>query len=391
MPNALAEARGVFITDELASRPVRRPDHRREKEAFRWLLAELAEAPEKILPEFVSTAMDLMRGSSAGISLFEAEPAPGVFRWHHLHGVLAKFENATTPRHHSPCGVTLDKNAPVLAAHPERVYEWIAEAGIVVPEVLLVPLYIGASEPFGTLWVVGDRAGHFSQEDARLARELADFIGTALRIVETENHLVEALHQQELLAREMSHRVKNVFALTQSLIALSAKSAKTPDALARALSGRISAVAAAHELVRQDEGVTASTSVQGLVEAVLQPYDDESSSITISGPRVACGRTAANGLVLVLHELATNAVKYGALSTSSGRLAVTWQVEDEALVIGWQEDGGSAIISEPLEPGFGTTLIERTLAGQFSGTFERTWFPGGVSCTLTLPLATLIG
>jgi two-component sensor histidine kinase len=390
MPNAIAAARGVFITDELARRPVRRRDHRREKEAFRWLLAELAEAPEKILPDFVSTAMDLLRGSSAGISLFEADPEPGVFRWQHLHGVLAQFENSTTPRHHSPCGVTLDRNAPVLAAHPERVYEWIADAGIIVPEVLLVPLYIGTNQPFGTLWVVGDHAGHFCQGDVCLARELADFISAALRIIGTEDHLVEALHQQELLAREMGHRVKNVFALTQSLIRLSAKSAKSPDELAEALSGRLAAVAAAHELVRHDEA-TVSTSIRDLVTAVVRPYEEmDGSKIEISGPRVFCGRAAANGLVLVLHELATNAVKYGALATRAGHLAVTWEVIGEALVIDWHENGSPTFVVEPSSTGFGTKLIERTITGQFTGTFERKWLPGGASCTLTLPLRKLI-
>ena len=77
-----------------------------------------------------------------------------MFRWRYLRGLLAPFEGATTPRNFSPCGITLDRNAPVLSARPERVYNWIADANISVPEVLLVPLYLGGTTPLGTLWIV---------------------------------------------------------------------------------------------------------------------------------------------------------------------------------------------------------------------------------------------
>ncbi|MCX7355881.1 MAG: hypothetical protein NTY59_13835 [Alphaproteobacteria bacterium] len=112
----------------------------------------MADHPEEVLPRFVDLAMEITGGISAGLSLYEENPAPGVFRWRYLRGVLAPFENATTPRNFSPCGITLDRNGPVLSLHPERVYDWISNADIVVPEVLLVPLYLGGKEPLGTLW-----------------------------------------------------------------------------------------------------------------------------------------------------------------------------------------------------------------------------------------------
>ena len=126
--NDCAELQGIFITDELAHRHAQPPDYKREKDALRELLGQMASEPEYVLPRFVSLAMELTGGSSAGISLLEPEPAPGHFRWRYLHGVLAPFENATTPRNDSPCGVTLDRSAPVLVEHPERVYDWIAKA-----------------------------------------------------------------------------------------------------------------------------------------------------------------------------------------------------------------------------------------------------------------------
>lgn len=391
MTNAAA-VQGVFITEELYRRAARPPDYKREKDALRDLLAQMAAAPEYVLPRFVSLAMELTGGSSAGISVFEPDPAPGVFRWRHLQGVLATFEKATTPRNHSPCGVTLDRNAPVLAAHPEVAYEWIAEAGITVPEVLLVPLNIGADRPFGTLWVVADEPGHFKAEDARLTGELADFIGTALRMLEAEAQVREALRQQELMAREMSHRVKNVFALVQSMVRLSAKGAKSAGALADVLSGRLVAMAAAHGLVRREKVTGVETTLASILAAILKPYalgTPQSARIELIGPSVSCGEVAASGLALIAHELATNAAKYGALASEAGRLTIEWEVGDETLTVNWRETGCSLVGEQPPAVGFGTNLIDRTTKVQLGGSFERQWLAQGVVCTLTVPLHSL--
>src|ERR1700712_665612 len=159
----------TFISAELGRRPASMIDPRRESEALRSLADAMANNPGEVLPRLVEHAADLTGGTSAGLSLYEPDPAPGVFRWCHLHGVLASFENALTPRDDSPCGVTLDRNAPTLAAHPELIYDWIADAGIVVPEVLLIPLHLKDEAPLGTLWIVGPRGGHFNQDNRRLA------------------------------------------------------------------------------------------------------------------------------------------------------------------------------------------------------------------------------
>jgi hypothetical protein len=212
--------------------------------------------------------------TSAGLSLYEAEPAPGVFRWHHLHGSLARFEGTTTPRNYSPCGVTLDQNDAVLCSHPERVYDWIAAEDMVIPEVLLVPLLVGSTEPFGTLWMVADSPEHFRLEDVRIARELARFVATALHLSRSEERLREALRQQELLAREMDHRVKNVFAVTESILRLTAAHADSPAALAESLQSRLRALSDAHSLARGGIiGDGSSIDLHELIEAVVQPVE----------------------------------------------------------------------------------------------------------------------
>ncbi|CAN5146607.1 HWE histidine kinase domain-containing protein [soil metagenome] len=383
----------VFITAALSARVPRRADHQREIVALQALATRMADEPDAVLPLFVDLAMELTGAVSAGLSLYDAEEAPDIFRWRHLRGTLARFEHATTPRDHSPCGVTLDSNAPTLAAYPERVYEWISEAGIVVPEVLLVPLYI-AGEPLGTLWVVSDQDEYFDSGDARVAAELASFVGVALRMARNEERLRRSLEEQETVAKEMSHRLKNVFAMADGMIRVSAKNAATPEEMAQALSGRLHALADAHALVRRKVSDIGSappaTDLGDLIHAIVKahepPDDDGLSPFSIEGPAIACGDHATNGIALVVHELATNAAKYGALHNKAGRIAIRWTIDDAQLVLTWTETGGPAVLATPDHSGFGTTLAARTLAGQFRGSIDRDWRPGGLAVTMRLSL-----
>ncbi len=171
----------LFITEALDTRPLGAPDYKGEARAIQALAVRMADDPEGVLPQFVDLAMQITGAASAGLSLWEPDPAPGVFRWRHLRGTLSPFEGATTPRNFSPCGITLDRNCPVLTLHPERTYNWISDAGVVAPEVLLVPLHDGAGEPFGTLWVVGETEGRFTRDHAHVLADLAECIGGALR------------------------------------------------------------------------------------------------------------------------------------------------------------------------------------------------------------------
>ncbi len=168
----------LFITDALDERPTGAPDYEREARAIRALALRMGDDPGAVLPQFVDLALNITGAVSGGLSLLEPTPAPGVFRWTFLRGTLSAFEGATTPRNFSPCGITLDRNAPVLSLHPERVYDWIAEAKVTAPEVLLVPLHRGGGEPFGTLWVVADE-GNFTRDHATILTDLARCVAIA--------------------------------------------------------------------------------------------------------------------------------------------------------------------------------------------------------------------
>jgi two-component sensor histidine kinase len=385
----------VFITHELKTRAPKKTDYLQEKLALQDLAARMADQPEEVLPRFVDLAMEVADGVSGGLSLYEETPPPGVFRWQYLRGVLSPFEGATTPRNFSPCGITLDQNAPVLSRHPERAYDWIAEANVTVPEVLLVPLYIGGKAPLGTLWVVSEKEGHFDSEHARVLTELASFVDIALRMVRSEERLQRALDEQEMLAKEMSHRVKNLFAVTDGMIRISAKSVATKDEMVQVLSGRLHALARADALVRRqftESGIGPQGSdLATLVRTILEPHDradNATSRFSVEGPSIQCGDHARIGVALLFHEMATNAAKYGALFRDDGHIDVSWFENDGNLVVRWVERGGPPVEMQPETSGFGSTLVQNTIR-QFSGALDYEWQRKGLTVTITLPIESL--
>jgi two-component sensor histidine kinase len=385
----------VYITDELDRRAPKKADYLQEKLALQDMAARMVEQPEDVLPRFVDLAMGITGGVSAGLSLYEENPAPGVFRWRYLRGILSPFEAATTPREFSPCGVTLDHNAPVLSLHPERVYSWIADANIVVPEVLLVPLYLGAGAPLGTLWIVSENEGHFDRGHARAMTELAAFVGIALRMLKVEERLKASLEHQETLTQEMSHRLKNLFAVMVGIVRFSEKAASTPAEMSRMVSGRLTALAEANALVRRtfsDEAVAERANLAELAEKIMRPHGASPTKRThfvTEGPQVLLGERATNGLALVLHELATNAVKYGALKSDDGIIKLSWQMNGGQLAINWTERGGLPIARPPDAAGFGTRLSQSTVVGQFGGDLTYDWRPEGLAVNISVPVKNL--
>ncbi len=357
----------------------------------------MAHQPEAVLPRFVELAMSLTGSVSAGLSLFEPFPAPGVFRWRYLQGSLARFENATTPREFSPCGITVDANGPVLSRHPERFYQWIADADIVVPEVLLVPFYLSDAQPMGTLWIVAENLGHFHAEHARIAMELAAFVGIALKMLRTEERLQQALEEQEMLTKEMSHRVKNLFAVSDAMVRMAVKSANSKEDMARVLTGRFHALASAHGLIRRSfNSVGSPPQVADLVEllrAVLKPHDREGagqqSCFSVSGPSLTCGERALNGIALVFHELATNALKYGGFASDDGFVDIRWSIDGQSVQFVWREKGGPVLDGAPELSGFGSRLLRDTVEGQFSGSLSHAWNADGLIVQIAVPLERL--
>lgn len=386
-----------YITDELDRRPSKRLDNRQEMLAILELAGRMAEKPDDVLPRLVDLALELSEGASGGLSLYEETPAPGIFRWRFTRGELSSFEGATVPREASPCGVTLDQNGPVLAAHPERYYDWIADAGIVAPEVLLVPLYIAGVEPLGTLWVVSKNPGYFTRAHACTLTDLASFVSIALRMRDAEQRLHTALGEQQVLAKEMSHRLKNIFAVADGMIRIGARKTSDAKAFAISLSGRLRALASAHALVSSGLHEVGSKPRTGdlssVIQAVVEPHQEvlgDTPRVRIRGPEIPCGDHAITALALVFHELATNAAKYGAFSRDSGFVEVSWRADSKVLELIWRERDGPAVKSPPVRKGFGGALMFNTVTGQLSGSLSQEWLEEGLCVTIVLPRDSLV-
>ena len=196
----------------------------------------------------------------------------------------------------------------------------------------------------------------------------------------------EAEQLRDDLAGEMSHRVKNVFALATSMVSIALKSAPTPTAMAEDLTQRLQALAAAHDLVRPTPGEKGHEAalMQDLFAAVLAPYDKRGQiggRIHVDLPEIMIGDRSATSLALVIHELATNSVKYGALSKPEGALNVTCLVRNDDIAILWTEVGGPPLGSEAGPSGFGSKLIARSMQGHFQGGVEYDWQRHGASIT----------
>ena len=204
--------------------------------------------------------------------------------------------------------------------------------------------------------------------------------------------------QQSVLLAELNHRVKNLFALTGSMITLSARSATSASDLATAIRGRVDALAAAHELVLfRATGPSEreqSIGLRQLAQRILSPYTLSSSAVpqprmVLVGPDVNLGPKATTNLALILHELSTNSAKYGALSVPEGKLNVTWSIKDQNLMLKWQERGGPPVIGPPRASGFGTLLTQHSVRGDFGGSLNYDWQSEGLIVVLNFAVARL--
>lgn len=198
----------------------------------------------------------------------------------------------------------------------------------------------------------------------------------------------QAEEANELLAGEMSHRVKNLLAIASGLTAITSRSAKTSVDMAKELTHRLTALGRAHDLVRPLPGQEGKAALLGdLIAVLLAPYDDMgafSGRVRVSVPRMGVGEQAATTLALVVHELATNSLKYGALSSATGTLDVSCNAAENEIVVVWTERGGPPVTAPSGLGGFGSKLINRSMATHLGGTIEFNWAPEGAIVTLRM-------
>jgi PAS domain S-box-containing protein len=197
-----------------------------------------------------------------------------------------------------------------------------------------------------------------------------------------------------LLSQELSHRIKNIFAIVQGLIGLSARQQPDMREFAEALRERVAALGRAHDFARphseESRPVVEKTRLHTLLGEILKPYPAmEEMRIVVTGDDVEVDDKSATPFALIIHELATNAMKYGALSSPAGRILIDTSATGETLKLVWRENGGPRIASAPAAKGFGTQLSHLSVESHLGGAIDRRWEPEGLVVSIACPLSAL--
>jgi PAS domain S-box-containing protein len=279
----------------------------------------------------------------------------------------------------------------------ERVFGYTEEEAIGKPVTILIPSDRQHEEPAILERLRrGERIEHYEtvrqRKDGSLivvsltvspVRNAEGEILGASKIVRDITERKRSEEQIAILAREAEHRVKNVLATVQATVNLS--QSKTLDGLKRAIEGRIQALATVHALFVETRWKGAELS--DLARQELAPYlQDNTSQAHVDGPQLLLEPDAAQTIAMTLHELATNAAKYGALSVVKGRVEVKWSIAaDGRLILTWTEKGGP-VVKKPTRQGFGTRVMERMIRDQQKGGLRLDWRVEGLACEIILPV-----
>lgn len=297
----------------------------------------------------------------------------------------------------------------------ERLFGYTQDEVVGKPVTILIPAERHDEEPAILKRIRrGERIEHYETIRRRKDGSLVEISLTVSPIKSLDGRVVgaskiarditqqrRAQEQQKLLLREMNHRIKNLFTIASSLVSLSARSATTPAELASTVGARLAALARAHDLtLSRTPGsaapVDASTTLHALITTIIAPYDDQSpagrSRVTISGCDIALSGEAVTSFALLLYEFATNAAKYGALSTATGRIEIECSDEGQQFLLTWKEQGAPPPVEQREEgEGYGSLLERATVNSQLGGEIARDWGADGVTIRLSLSRERLMG
>lgn len=253
-------------------------------------------------------------------------------------------------------------------------------------------------EPYQVEYRLRHHSGEYRWTLGR-ALPIRDASGQILRWIGTCTDIHDsrrAAEERELVAQELSHRIKNIFAVLTGIISLSARGRPELRDFADQLRQRIFALGEAHDFVRPHSHLSAPQGGQGTLSALLarlmRPYEDtaDGTRVRYHGDDSVIDDAAATPLALLFHELATNAAKYGGLFAEEGWVDVTGRRDGDTMHLTWKEHGGPAARAPQAPTGFGSKLIELSVTGQMRGVIERFWEDDGLRVELSLPLSALL-
>jgi two-component system, chemotaxis family, CheB/CheR fusion protein len=307
---------------------------------------------------------------------------------HRLAAIIESSEDAIVSKDLNGIIATWNKGA-------ERLFGYLEQEVIGKPILILIPEALHDEETRILERIRrGERIEHFETTRRRKDGSLVTISLTVSPIFDDTGRVVGASkiarditeqkrreEQINLLAREADHRTKNLLALAQATVHLT--QAETPQELKSAIAGRLRALANAHSLLAQSRW--AGADLRNLVLEELSPYCKEDDRATINGPELMLEQQSAQAIALALHELTTNAVKYGALSAPSGRIAVTWHLQiGKRLSLRWAETGGPPA-KPPTRQGFGTKVMAR-VCEQLNGEVNFDWREAGLVCDIAVDI-----
>lgn len=285
----------------------------------------------------------------------------------------------------------------------ERLFGYVGHEVVGKPVTILMPEDRQDEEPrILTRIRRGERIEHYETIRRRKDGSLVDISLSVSPIIDSTGKIVgaskiarditdrrRAEEQKDLLLREMDHRVKNLFALANGMVALSGRKAASVRALVSDLQDRFGALSRAHSLTMPQgrDGKTGQVAtLHALVRKVAEPYlsDQAENRVVVSGPDLPIGPATVTNFALLLHEFATNALKYGALAVAHGKVRIECFEEGDTVCIIWREHGKPGDGSEPLEEGFGSRLARATIEGPLGGSFAREFKSNGVEIRMKL-------
>jgi two-component sensor histidine kinase len=286
-----------------------------------------------------------------------------------------------TPLSHSFCQHVVTSRAPLIVedarTHPVVCSNpAVLEFGVAA--YLGVPLATPAGHVLGSLCAIDTKVRTWSPADIAIMKDMAAIVMREMALHREIVQRKNAEQQQQLLIAELHHRVKNTLTVVQSLVELSIRHTDSLDAFRKSISGRIASLANSHTLLV--EGQWLSVSLRSMIEGELAAHE-HGNRITIAGDDVLLPSRAAIAVGMAMHELITNAAKYGALSLPEGRVHVSWAVvpkpDGDRLLLDWFERGGPTV-TQPTSRGFGSVLLDRVLGTEMGGKITTDFNPAGL-------------
>ncbi|WP_206366321.1 PAS domain S-box protein [Sphingomonas flavalba] len=287
-------------------------------------------------------------------------------------------------------------------AGAERLFGYAGHEVLGKPVTVLIPEDRQDEEPRILARIRrGERIDHYETIRRRKDGSLVDISLSVSPIVDSAGKIVgaskiarditdrrRAEEQKDLLLQEMDHRVKNLFALANGMVALSSRKAASVDALVSDLQGRFGSLSRAHSLtMSRARGREQVATLHALIYKVTEPYlnDQTESRVVVTGLDIPIGPATVTNFALLLQEFATNALKYGALAVAHGQVQIKCLEEGDTVCMIWREHGKLGDRSKPLEEGFGSRLARATIEGPLGGSFAREFKSDGVEIRLRLP------